>query len=60
MTTVLIDNWADLQKDHRLRAPLDDLSRPSNVVPYHPGAIAAYKTKKMWTERNDAAQKAIM
>jgi TRAP transporter TAXI family solute receptor len=62
MTTVLIDNWADLQKDYpALRAAkLDDLSRPSNVVPYHPGAIAAYKTKKMWTERNDAAQKAIM
>ena len=62
MTTVLIDNWADLQKDYpALRASkLDDLSRPSNVVPYHPGAIAAYKTKKMWTERNDAAQKAVM
>ena len=62
MTSVLIDNWADLQKDYpALRASkLDDLSRSSNVVPYHPGAIAAYKTKKMWTERNDAAQKAIM
>jgi len=62
MTTVLIENWAALQKDYpALRAAkLDDLSRPSNVVPYHPGAIAAYKTKKMWTERNDAAQKAIM
>ena len=62
MTTVLIENWAALQKDYpALRAAkLDDLSRPTNVVPYHPGAIAAYKTKKMWTERNDAAQKAIM
>ena len=62
MTGVLIDNWPDLQKDYpALRAAkLEDLSRASNVVPYHPGAIAAYKAKNMWTGLNEAADKKVM
>jgi hypothetical protein len=30
------------------------------VVPYHPGAIAAYKAKNMWSGKNEAVQKQIM
>jgi TRAP transporter TAXI family solute receptor len=62
MTTVLVENWADLQKDYPpLRgSKIEDLSKASNVVPYHPGAVAAYKAKNMWSARNDAAEKAIM
>jgi TRAP-type uncharacterized transport system substrate-binding protein len=62
MTTVLITSWPDLQKDYpALRAAkLDDLSRATNVVPYHPGAIAAYKAKNMWSGKNDEMQKKIM
>ncbi len=62
MTGVLIDNWPDLQKDYpALRAAkLEDLSRATNVVPYHPGAITAYKAKNMWTGSNEAADKKVM
>ena len=62
MTSVLIDSWADLQKDYpALRAAkLSDLSRATNVVPYHPGAIAAFKAKNMWSAQNEMADKKIM
>jgi uncharacterized protein len=62
MTSVLIDAWPALQKDYpALRAArLEDLSRATNVVPYHPGAIAAFKTKDMWSASNEAADKKIM
>jgi hypothetical protein len=62
ITTVLVEAWADLQKDYPpLRsAKKEDLSRATNVVPYHPGAIAALKAKNMWSGRNEEAQKAIM
>jgi len=62
MTNVVIDNWAALQKDYpALRAAkLEDLSRASNVVPFHAGAIAAYKAKNMWTGKNEAIEKKIM
>jgi TRAP transporter TAXI family solute receptor len=62
MTSVLIDGWADLQKDYpALRAAkLADLSRATNVVPYHPGAIAAFKAKNMWSAQNETADKKIM
>jgi TRAP transporter TAXI family solute receptor len=62
ITNVMIDNWESLQKDYPpLRgAKLEDLSRASNVVPYHPGAIAAFKAKNMWTAKNDEMQKSIM
>lgn len=62
MTTILVDNWADLQKDYPALRPaqLKDLSRTTNVVPYHPGAAAAYKAKSMWTAQNDEADKKVM
>jgi TRAP transporter TAXI family solute receptor len=62
MTTILIESWADLQKDYpALRASkLEDLPRATNVVPYHPGAVAAFKAKKMWTAKNDETDKKVM
>jgi hypothetical protein len=62
ITTAFVDNWAALQKDYpALRGgKLEDLSRASNVVPYHPGSIAAFKAKNMWTAKNDEMQKSIM
>jgi len=59
MTTILIDSWAELQKDYPALRPaqLKDLSRATNVTPYHPGAVAAYKAKNMWTAQNDTVQK---
>jgi uncharacterized protein len=58
MTTVLVDNWAGLQKDYPpLRAAKEsDLPLAANVVPFHPGAIKAFKTKTMWSEKNDAME----
>jgi hypothetical protein len=62
MTTILVESWPELQKDYPALRPakLEDLSRATNVVPYHPGAIAAFKAKKMWSDRNDAADKKVM
>jgi TRAP transporter TAXI family solute receptor len=62
MTTVLIDAWPDLQKDYpALRATkIEDLSRTTNVLPYHPGAVAAFKAKNMWSAKNDEADKKAM
>jgi TRAP transporter TAXI family solute receptor len=62
MTTALIESWPALQKDYpALRASkLEDLSRATNVVPFHPGAIAAYKSKSMWTAKNEEANKKVM
>ncbi|MPZ58161.1 MAG: TAXI family TRAP transporter solute-binding subunit [Rhizobiales bacterium] len=58
MTNVLIDNWPALQKDYpALRAAkLDDLSLPANVLPYHPGAVAAFKARNMWLQKNNMAE----
>ena len=62
MTTVLIENWPALQKDYPpLRASkIEDLPRATNVAPFHPGAIAAYKAKSMWTAKNDVANKKLL
>lgn len=62
MTSILIDAWPDLQKDYpALRAAkIEDLSRATNVVPYHPGAIAAFKAKNMWSAKNDEVDKKVM
>jgi TRAP transporter TAXI family solute receptor len=58
MTTVVIDNWATLQKDYPVlrAAKQEDLSLAANVVPFHPGAIKAFKAKKMWSEKNAAME----
>ena len=62
LTSILIDAWPDLQKDYPALRPakLEDLSRVTNVVPYHPGAIAAFKTRNMWSAKNAEADKKIM
>jgi hypothetical protein len=62
MTSILIDSWPALQKDYpALRAAkLEELSRATNVVPFHPGAVAAFKTKNMWSDKNAATDKKIM
>lgn len=62
MTEVLIADWPALQKDYpALRASkIEDLPRATNVVPYHPGAIAAFKAKNMWTAKNETADKKLM
>ncbi|MEX0591031.1 MAG: TAXI family TRAP transporter solute-binding subunit [Xanthobacteraceae bacterium] len=62
LTTILVESWPELQKDYPALRPakLEDLSRATNVVPYHPGAIAAFKAKKMWSDKNDMADKKVM
>ncbi len=62
MTTALVENWSALQKDYPALRPskLEDLSRATNVVPFHPGAIAAFKAKNMWTAKNEEANKKLM
>jgi TRAP transporter TAXI family solute receptor len=62
MATILIESWPELQKDFPALRPskLEDLPRATNVVPFHPGAAAAYKAKKMWTAKNDEADKKVM
>jgi TRAP transporter TAXI family solute receptor len=62
MTSILIDSWPALQKDYpALRgAKLEELSRATNVVPFHPGAVAAFKSKNMWSDKNAAADKKLM
>lgn len=50
-----------LQKDYSTmrQAKVDEMSRASNTVPYHPGAIAYYKAKGLWTPANDEKQKRV-
>jgi uncharacterized protein len=61
ITTTLIDSWAELQKDYApLRgSKLSDLARPTATAPYHPGAIAAFKAKNLWTDATEAHNKKI-
>ena len=62
MATTLVESWPDLQKDFPALRPskLEDLPRATNVAPFHPGAAAAYKSKNMWTAKNDEADKKVM
>jgi TRAP transporter TAXI family solute receptor len=58
ITGVVIDNWDALQKDYPVlrSAKKEDLSLPANVLPYHPGAIAAFKARGMWSPKNQTAE----
>jgi TRAP transporter TAXI family solute receptor len=50
-----------LQKDYPpLRmGKADEMGRASNTVPYHPAAVAFYKSKGLWTAQNEAKQKDV-
>jgi uncharacterized protein len=37
-------------------AAQERLSMPDNTVPYHPAAVAFYKSKGLWTDANDARE----
>ena len=58
ITGIVVDNWAALQKDYPVlrAAKKEDLSLPVNVLPYHPGAIAALKARNMWLAKNNMAE----
>ena len=48
------EGFAELQKDYpQLRTgDAKKLALPTNTVPYHPGAVAYFKAKEMWTPAN--------
>jgi TRAP transporter TAXI family solute receptor len=50
----LHDNWESLQRDFpALRSGrVEDFATPTNTVPYHPAAIAYFKSKNLWSEGN--------
>ncbi len=56
---VLEENFAALQKDYpQLRTgDAKKLGLPTNTVPYHPGAIAYFKSRGMWTPANEEREK---
>lgn len=58
ITGLLVDNWEALQKDYPIlrAAKKEDLSLAANTLPYHPGAIAAFKARNMWHDKNTTAE----
>ena len=56
---VLEESFADLQKDYpQLRTgDAKKLALPTNTIPYHPGAIAYFKSRGMWTPANEEREK---
>ena len=56
LLTALYDSLPQLKKDYRPLggASQNKLSSPSNTVPYHPAAVAFFKSKGMWTNQNEA------
>ncbi len=52
----LYDSMPQLKKDYPplAAAGQDKMSLPSNTVPYHPAAVAFYKSKGLWTDANEA------
>lgn len=51
----LHENWEGLQQDFPALRPgkAGDFAAASNTVPYHPAAIAYFKSKGLWNEAND-------
>jgi TRAP transporter TAXI family solute receptor len=58
---VLEESFDDLQKDYpQLRTgDVKKLSAPTNTVPYHPGAVAYYKSRGLWTPANEEREKGL-
>jgi TRAP transporter TAXI family solute receptor len=56
---VLEESFADLQKDYpQLRTgDAKKLALPTNTVPFHPGAIAYFKSRGLWTPANEEREK---
>ncbi len=56
---VLEESFAELQKDYpQLRTgDATKLALPTNTVPYHPGAVAHFKSRGMWTPANEEREK---
>ena len=57
----LYESYPGLKEDYPpIRGGSRDLfAQPSNTVPFHPGAVAFYKERGMWTAENDAREAAI-
>lgn len=62
LTKVTHEQWSALQGDYAvLRSnPADQLSKPTNTVPYHPGAVRYFKEVGLWTEANEAHDARLM
>ena len=58
----LYDSLPQLKKSYPplARASQAKLSAPSNTVPYHPGAVAFFKKKNMWSKANAARDAGLM
>ncbi len=54
-------NWPQLQKDNPALRKIsqNDLSSPSNTIPYADGAIRFFKEIGQWTDENEAREKAF-
>ena len=57
----LHEGFVGLQKDYpALRAgDIKRIASPTNTVPFHPAAIEYFKSKSLWTPRNEAQEKKI-
>jgi TRAP transporter TAXI family solute receptor len=61
LTKAIYEQWGALQKDYGVlrRNPQDQLSKPTNTVPYHPGAIRYFKEAGVWSDANEAHEAAL-
>lgn len=59
--SALYDSLPQLKEDYPplAGAAQEKLSAPSNTVPYHPAAVAFFKSKNMWDEHNEARDQAM-
>ena len=57
----LQDNFGDLQKSYPplRRGNVKGFASPTNTTPYHPGAVAFYKSKGLWSAANDEKEESL-